>query len=171
MGDRGAATSAIETKDATLAARIEVAAHTVADLDRRLGQIDSAIEEATKRGRTTTALTAIEGQRKAREALAGQRQREGVALADLKAERAALGAKGRQMETDAAPIRYVAELVGADADSEQAIRWLIPRRQHGDKNRKRRRCAGFERSLSSVVNRIHKRAAEADDATARFFGR
>jgi hypothetical protein len=125
VGDRGAATSAIETQDAILAARIEVAAHTVADLDRRLGQIDSAIEEAAKRGRTTTALTAIEGQRKAREALAGQRQREGVALADLKAERAALGAKGRQMETDAAPIRYVAELVGADTDSERAIRWLI----------------------------------------------
>jgi phage terminase large subunit-like protein len=46
--------------DATLAARIEVAAHTIADLDRRLGQIDTAIEEAAKRGRTTTALAAIE---------------------------------------------------------------------------------------------------------------
>ena len=54
-----------------------------------------------------------------------QRQREGVILADLKAERAALGAKGRQMETEAAPIRYVAEFVGADTDSEKAIRWLI----------------------------------------------
>jgi hypothetical protein len=36
-----------------------------------------------------------------------------------------LAAKGRQLETDAAPIRYVAELVGADTDSERAIRWLI----------------------------------------------
>jgi hypothetical protein len=27
--------------------------------------------------------------------------------------------------TLAAPIRYVAELVGADTDSERAIRWLI----------------------------------------------
>src|SRR6266478_3717876 len=51
-----------------------------------------------------------------------QRQREGTVLADLKAERAALGAKGRQIETESAPIRYVAELVGAD--SERAIRWL-----------------------------------------------
>jgi hypothetical protein len=48
-----------------------------------------------------------------------------VALADLKAERAAIGAKGRQIETEAAPIRYVAELLGADTDSEKAIRWLI----------------------------------------------
>ena len=36
LGDRSATTSAIETKDTALAARIEVAAHTVADLDRRL---------------------------------------------------------------------------------------------------------------------------------------
>jgi hypothetical protein len=57
--------------------------------------------------------------------LAAQRQREGKTLADLKAERAALGAKGRQIETEDAPIRYVAELLGADADSERAIRWLI----------------------------------------------
>jgi hypothetical protein len=29
------------------------------------------------------------------------------------------------METESAPIRYIAELVGADADSERTIRWLI----------------------------------------------
>jgi len=46
-------------------------------------------------------------------------------LAALKAERASVAAKGRQAETEAAPIRYVAELVGADTDSERAIRWLI----------------------------------------------
>jgi hypothetical protein len=125
VGKRGATTSAIETQDAILAARIEVAAHTVADLDRRLGQIDSAIEEAAKRGRTNSALSAIESQRKARAALAGKRQREGAVLAGLKAERVALGAKGQQLETEAAPIRYVAELVGAGTDSERAIRWLI----------------------------------------------
>jgi hypothetical protein len=55
----------------------------------------------------------------------GESQREGAAIADLKTERAALGAKGRQIETEAAPIRYVAKLIGADADSERAIRWLI----------------------------------------------
>jgi hypothetical protein len=36
-----------------------------------------------------------------------------------------VAAKGRQIETEAAPIRYVAELLGADTDSERAIRWLI----------------------------------------------
>jgi hypothetical protein len=46
-------------------------------------------------------------------------------LAALKAERASVAAQGRRIETEAAPIRYVAGLVGADADSERAIRWLI----------------------------------------------
>jgi hypothetical protein len=56
-----------------LAARIEVAAHNVADLDRRLGQIEAAIEEAAKRGRTNATFSAIEGQRKARARLASER--------------------------------------------------------------------------------------------------
>jgi hypothetical protein len=38
--------SAIETQDAALAARIEVQTHTVADLDRRLGLTDTAIEDS-----------------------------------------------------------------------------------------------------------------------------
>ena len=36
-----------------------------------------------------------------------------------------MAAEGRRIETEAAPIRYVAEFVGADTDSERAIRWLI----------------------------------------------
>jgi hypothetical protein len=31
----------------------------------------------------------------------------------------------RQVGNEAAPIRYVAELVGTETDSERAIRWLI----------------------------------------------
>jgi hypothetical protein len=125
VGERSAATSALETQDAALAAKIEVIANHVADLDRQVAQIDNAVAAATQRGKTNNALSAMESQRKARAALSEQRQREGVALADLKAERTALSAKGRQIETEAAPIRYVAELIGADADNERAIRWLI----------------------------------------------
>jgi hypothetical protein len=75
VGQLGEAASAIETQDVALAARIEVAAGKLADADRRLGQIDTAIEEAAKRGKTNTALSAIEGQRRARAALAGERNR------------------------------------------------------------------------------------------------
>jgi hypothetical protein len=43
-------------------------------------------------------------------------------LAALKAEGAIVAAKGRQIETEAAPIRHVAELLGTGADSERTIR-------------------------------------------------
>jgi hypothetical protein len=39
--------------------------------------------------------------------------------------RAPLAGQGRRIETEAASIRYVAELVGADTDSERAIGWLV----------------------------------------------
>jgi hypothetical protein len=45
--------------------------------------------------------------------------------AALKAERAGVAAKGRVAETEAAPIVYVAEMLGVGGDSERAIRWLI----------------------------------------------
>ena len=67
----------------------------------------------------------MEGQRRARAGLASERNEAAATLAALKAERAAVAAKGRQIETEAAPIRYVAELIGADTDNERAIRWLI----------------------------------------------
>jgi hypothetical protein len=125
VGERGSVTAAIETQTANLDAKINMAAHTVADLDRRLGQIDSTIEEAAKRGRTNAALSAMDGQRKARSALADERKREAGTLAALQAERAGVAANGRRIETEAAPIRYAAELLGVDTDSERAIRWLI----------------------------------------------
>ena len=57
---------------------------------------DGAIAEATKRGRIASALNIIEGQRKARGELVGERQREVGALAALKTKRASVTAKGRQ---------------------------------------------------------------------------
>jgi hypothetical protein len=109
----------------TLAAKIDAQGHTVADLDRRVAQIDAAIEKATTLGRTNGAMAIAEDSRKARVGLVEERKREGAALVTLQTERATVAARGRQAQTEAAPIRYVAELVGIAADSEQAIRWLI----------------------------------------------
>jgi len=123
LGDRITATSTVETEASALAARTEVQSQTVADLDRRLGQIDAAIAEMVKRGRTTGALEAIGAQRKVREALVSQRRHEAEALADLKSEAGAVAARGRRIEVEAAPIVYVAQLMGGT--TEQAIRLLI----------------------------------------------
>jgi len=123
FGERVTATSAVETEAAGLAAKIEVQTQTVADLDRRAGQIDAAIAEMVKRGRAAGALEAIGAQRKLREALVSQRRHEADTLASLKSEAGAVAAKSRQIEVEAAPIMYVAQLVGAT--TEQAIRLLI----------------------------------------------
>lgn len=125
VGERGAAQSAVETQDATLAARIEVAAGRVADLDRQIAQLDAAVAAATQRGKANAGLSAVDGQRKARAGLAGEHEKAAGALAALKAERASVAAQGRRIETEAAPILYVAELLGVGGDSERAIRWLI----------------------------------------------
>jgi hypothetical protein len=56
----------------------------------------------------------------------GERNREAATtLVALQTERASVATQGRRIETEAAPIRYVAELLGTDTDSERAIRWLI----------------------------------------------
>jgi hypothetical protein len=123
FGDRITATSTVETEASALAAKIEVRTQTVADLDRRVGLIDSVIAEMVKRGRTAGALEAIGSQRKLREALVSQRRQEAETLAALKSEAGAVAAKSRQIEVEAAPIMYVAQLMGAT--TEQAIRLLI----------------------------------------------
>jgi hypothetical protein len=124
VGDRGAATSHLEEQTAGLEAKISVQAHTVADLDRRLAQIDAAVEKATEKGRTTAAMKLADDQRKARAGLVDERKREAGTLAALQAERASVAVNGRQIETEAAPIQYVAAVFGV-TDPEEAIRWLI----------------------------------------------
>jgi len=87
--------------------------------------MNAAIEVAAKRGKTGTALSAIESPKKTRAALVEERKRESATLVTLQTERAQVAAKERQAETEAAPIRYVAEMLGADTDSERTIPWLI----------------------------------------------
>ena len=59
FGDRVATTSSVEIQTATTDALIEVQSNTLADIDRRLNQIDAAVEEATKRGKTNGAIEMI----------------------------------------------------------------------------------------------------------------
>jgi hypothetical protein len=100
VGERGAAGVAIETQTANLEARIEVSAHAVADLDARVAQIDAAIAEATRRGRTKTAMATMQEQQRARAALTSEREQAAGTLATLKAERASVTARGRQAEVE-----------------------------------------------------------------------
>ncbi len=156
IGERGAVQSDLEAKDAAIAAKIEVETNKIADLDRQMAQIDNAVAAATQRGRTNAALSAMEGQRKARAAFVDERNREAGTLAALKAERAALGAKGRQIETESAPIRYVAELLGLDTDSEKAIRLDVLRSAGNRIN-----CGCFSKAMIPAFCPLPTRGREA----------
>ncbi len=123
LGDRISATSSLDAAASALASRIEVQTATVADLDRRVAQIDAAIGEMIKRGRTSGALDAIGSQRKVRDALVAQRRIEADTLAGLKSQANAVTVKSRQVEVENAPIMYVAQLMGGT--TEQTIRLLI----------------------------------------------
>jgi hypothetical protein len=107
--------------DARLALQVQI----VADLDRRIGQIDAAIDEATRRGRATSAMAIADHQQRARSELAAARQREARALAELNGQKARLEAQRRRLAAEVGPIRYLAQLVGGpDADLERAVRLL-----------------------------------------------
>jgi hypothetical protein len=114
-----------EVKQAEASGQIEISNQSIADLDRRIAQIDNTVEEATRRGKTNGALDLKKEQARERASLVEKRDREALTLARLKTEAAKLKATGKQIENEAAPIRYVAELLGLDTDSEKAIRWLI----------------------------------------------
>jgi hypothetical protein len=75
VGERGAAAALVESQDANIAARIEVAAAHVADLDRQIGQLDAAVAALTVRGKAGAGLTAVDSQCKACAALAGEREK------------------------------------------------------------------------------------------------
>jgi len=94
-----------------------VQASVVADLDRRIAQIDSAVEKATDRGRTTVAMKVADEQRKARADLAGQRIKEAKTLADLKVEKATIDGERKVAEADLGPVKYLATLMGAEDEA------------------------------------------------------
>jgi hypothetical protein len=124
-GKHGALVAAAETSDAEAAGRIEVAQAKVQDLDRRIAQIDGAVQAATQRGHTNGAMAIAQDQRKAREALVKEREQAAAALAGVKVARVGLTAQHKAAETEATPIVYTAQLLGITADPESVIRVLI----------------------------------------------
>jgi hypothetical protein len=116
---------ALADRTAETEARLAIQGQTVADLDRRVAQIDAAIEESTRRGRPVGAMTIADQKRRERADIVAARQREGQALASLQIEKAKIEAQRRRVEADVGPVRYLAELIGAPAtDLERPVRLL-----------------------------------------------
>jgi hypothetical protein len=113
----------INSRGADIEARLGVQARVVADLDRRIAQIDTAIDKATEKGRTGSAMALADQQRKTRTDLVARRTNEAKALATLKVEKATVDGERRKVEAELGPVRYLATLLGAD--SEAVLRMFI----------------------------------------------
>ena len=113
----------VSSRAADVDARIQVQAGIVADIDRRIAQIDTAVDQATARGRTNSAMALAEQQRKARADLVAQRTNEAKALAVLKVEKATADRERAKVDADLGPVRYLASLLGAN--DQDVLRWFI----------------------------------------------
>jgi hypothetical protein len=116
---------ALADRTADTEARLTIQGQTVADLDRRIAQIDAAVEESTRQGRPVGAMTIADQKRRDRADIVAARQREARTLASLQIEKAKIDAERRRAEADAGPVRYLAELIGTPAtDLERPVRLL-----------------------------------------------
>jgi hypothetical protein len=116
---------ALADKAAGNEARLAIQAQTVADLDRRIAQIDSAVEESTRLGRPVGAMTIADQKRRNRADIVAGCQREAQALASLQIDKVRIDAERRRAEADVGPVRYLAELIGMPTtDLERPVRML-----------------------------------------------
>jgi hypothetical protein len=116
---------ALADRTADIDARLAIQSQTVADLDRRIAQIDAAIEQSTRLGRPVGAMTIADQKRRDRADIVAERQHQAQALASLQIEKAKIDAQHRRAEADVGPLRYLAELTGAPAtDLERPVRLL-----------------------------------------------
>jgi hypothetical protein len=116
---------ALADRTADIDARLAIQGQTVADLDRRIAQIDAAIEQSTRLGRPFGAMTIADQKRRDRADIVAERQHQAQALASLLIEKAKVDAQRRRAEADVGPPRYLAELTGAPTtDLERPVRLL-----------------------------------------------
>jgi hypothetical protein len=104
---------ALTDRAVDIKARLALQIQAVADLDRRIGQIDAAVEELTRRGRPAGAMMLAGQQRRARADLDTARQAQARSLAATQIEEAKIDAQRRRIEADVGPVRYLAELIGS----------------------------------------------------------
>jgi hypothetical protein len=114
---------AIAGRGADVEGRISMQAGIAADLDRRIHQIDAAIETATQRGRANAAMQLAADQRRNRVELAAQRDQANKVVAELKVEKSKVDGEKKVAEVDLGPVRYLATLIGAG--DQEVLRWFI----------------------------------------------
>ncbi|MBV9955641.1 MAG: hypothetical protein JOZ70_10350 [Pseudolabrys sp.] len=116
---------ALADRTADIEARLAIQNQTVAQLDRRIAQIDAAVEQSTRVGRPAGAVTIADQKRRDRADTVAERKPQAKVLASLQVEKARIDAERRRAEADVGPLRYLAELIDAPpTDLERPVRLL-----------------------------------------------
>ena len=84
---------ALADRTADAEARLAIQGQIVADLDRRIAQIDAAVEESTRLGRPVGAMTIADQKRRDRADIVAVRKREARTIASLQIEKAKIDAE------------------------------------------------------------------------------
>ena len=98
------AEQAIGASAAEVAGRIRVQTDTLADIDKRVAQVDAAVTEATRRGRVTGAMALAADQTKRRGTLATERVTAATKLAALQVEASAIEGQRKTLAADTGPV-------------------------------------------------------------------
>jgi hypothetical protein len=108
---------------ARIEARRDLAVANLADIDRRITQIDVAVDGATRRGRTTSAMALVAREADRRNELVADRARAASTLASIEVEKAGIENERNGLAADSGPVRYLSKLIGIDQDT--ATRWFV----------------------------------------------
>jgi hypothetical protein len=116
LGPHITAIAANEEEAAASNAKIDAQTILISDLNRRIAQIDAAIEEATKRGRAVSAMDLSRDQRKYRETMVNERSVAETALIEMKATRARIAGEQQKASADIGVLEYAAALLGVNRE-------------------------------------------------------
>ena len=108
-----------------ISVQIEKHERDIARNQSALDLLDSALERYTELGAVTKGLQAREEQKPERDALNSAISETQAKIDELIVERSQIDLEIKAFEVEVGPIRYVSDLLFADADLERAVRWVI----------------------------------------------
>jgi hypothetical protein len=115
----------VDQHAAEVEARAKVQDAILADIDRRISQIDTGIDEMIKRGRAAAAMALADQLKRTRAELVAKRDGESLKSAGIEIEVARIRSDREQLAADDGPVQYLAILLGASPDATMRIFILV----------------------------------------------
>jgi hypothetical protein len=113
---------------ALIDSKIDFVKTSIADIDKQINQIDSALNKMTDRGQAASSLQAADRQRKTRNDLSKKREEHVKDLSQLTAEKIRLSSGIKKLEAEVGPLKYISDLiydVPSTDNLERSVRMVI----------------------------------------------